>query len=175
MDITAFNLGVNPGQLYKCILLIRIQISHHTVGAPLNSASLLPAPWFRLGHGYSKCIQIWMVKILLSIQIQILILSHFLQKISRYGYFSKVSGSRYGYTYSSLSLLRCLIIRNAAYYDTRSISKLVQSIRNLYWIIRQSGYYDTFFLPQQYRNNERLLYLKHIHRYFSLYHFTDLE
>ena len=38
--------------------------------------------------------------------------------------------------YSSLLLLRCLIIRNAAYYDTRSISQLLQSIRNLYWIFR---------------------------------------
>ena len=37
---------------------------------------------------------------------------------------------------SGLSLLRCLIIQNAAYYDTRSISKLLQSIRNLYWIFR---------------------------------------
>ena len=39
-------------------------------------------------------------------------------------------------SYSSLSLLQCLIIWNAAYYDTRSISKLLQSIRNLYWIIQ---------------------------------------
>ena len=38
--------------------------------------------------------------------------------------------------YSGLSLLRCLIIRNATYYDTRSISQLLQTIRNLYWIIR---------------------------------------
>ena len=32
-------------------------------------------------------------------------------------------------------------------------------IRNLYGIIQHSGYYDTFFLSQQYRNNERLLYM----------------
>ena len=38
--------------------------------------------------------------------------------------------------YSSLLLLRCLTIQNAAYYDTRSISQLLQSIRNLYWIFR---------------------------------------
>ena len=57
---------------------------------------------------------------------------------------------------SSLLLLRCLIIRNAAYYDTRSISQLLQSIRNLYWII-DSLDIDTFLLSQQYRNNKRLL------------------
>ena len=39
-------------------------------------------------------------------------------------------------TVTGLSLLRCLIIRSAAYYDTRSISQLLQSIRNLYWIFR---------------------------------------
>ena len=38
--------------------------------------------------------------------------------------------------YSSLLLLQCLIIWNAAYYDTRSISQLLQTSRNLYWIFR---------------------------------------
>ena len=40
-----------------------------------------------------------------------------------------------GTGYSGLSLLQCLIIRNATYYDTRSISQLLQTIRNFYWII----------------------------------------
>ena len=35
--------------------------------------------------------------------------------------------------YSSLALLQCLKIRNAAYCDTVSISQLLQSSRNFYW------------------------------------------
>ena len=35
----------------------------------------------------------------------------------------------------------------------------ITSSRNLYRIFRKSGYSDTFFLSQQYRNNERLLYV----------------
>ena len=43
----------------------------------------------------------------------------------------------YGVTYSSLSLLRWLIIRNAAYYDTVSISQL-QKASEIY-----TGYFDS--------------------------------
>ena len=66
--------------------------------------------------------------------------------------------------YRSLSLLRYLKIRNAAYYDTT-----VDQYPNYYTVLEMyTGYFDsldidTFFLSQQYRNNERLLYFQYSH------------
>ena len=54
--------------------------------------------------------------------------------------------------YSSLALLQSLVIQNAVYYDTRLIFQLLQTIRNLYPKFQSPGYYDTFFLSQQYHN-----------------------
>ena len=61
--------------------------------------------------------------------------------------------------YSSFSSLQCPIIQNTAYYDTRSISQLYK-VLEIY-----TGYFDSLdivilvLLSQQYRNNERLLYV----------------
>ena len=62
--------------------------------------------------------------------------------------------------YSSLSLLRCPIIRNAAYYDTRSVShyKSLEIYTRCFDSLDIT--YDYFFSSQQYDNNKRLLYAK---------------
>ena len=38
--------------------------------------------------------------------------------------------------YSALSILRCLLYRNAAYYDTKAVFQALPNNRNLHWLYR---------------------------------------